>query len=65
MIKKTDQNIKWHRLTTYRLRYLRFHLHICYKLYDITSGKFVLEKVPFPITADNYWQLYIRFVSEY
>ena len=66
MIRKVDQNIKWHKLkTSYRLRYIRLHLRICYKILDLTTGEFSLEKQEFPVSADNYWQVFIRFVSEY
>jgi hypothetical protein len=66
MIKKSDLNVKWHKLnTSYRLRYMRFYLHICYKLYNETTDSFVLVKQDFPISKDSFWQMYIRFVSEY
>lgn len=66
MIRKSDLNVKWHKLlTSYRLRYLRFYLHICYKLYNETTDGFVLVKQDFPIGKDSFWQMYVRFVSEY
>jgi hypothetical protein len=66
MIRKSDLNVKWHKLnTSYRLRYLRFYLHICYKLYNETTDSFVLVKQDFPISKDSFWQMYVRFVSEY
>jgi hypothetical protein len=66
MIRKVDQNIKWHKLkTSYRLRYIRLHLRICYKILNENTGDFSLQKQAFPVSADNYWQAFIRFVSEY
>jgi hypothetical protein len=65
MVKKTDANIKWFRLKdSYDLRYLRFYLTVCYKLYDSAIG-FYLKQQEFPIEDDNYWQIFIRFVSDY
>lgn len=65
MIRKTDY-IKWHKLNeSYRLRFLRFYLHVCYKLYNATTDKFVLTTQDFPVKQDSYWQIFVRFVSNY
>jgi hypothetical protein len=65
MVKKTDANIKWFRLKdSYDLRYLRFYLTVCYKLYDSEIG-FYLKQQEFPIEDDNYWQIFVRFISDY
>jgi hypothetical protein len=65
MIRKSDY-IKWHKLnTSYQLRYMRFYIHICYKLYNDTTDTFVLVKQDFPVSQDSFWQMYVRFVSEY
>jgi hypothetical protein len=65
MIRKTDSNIKWIKLKdSYDLHNLRFYLHVCYKLFSTTAG-FSLQKHDFPIGKDDYWQLFVRFVSEY
>ena len=64
MIKKTDGDIQWNRLaSSYRLRYLRFYLHVNYKLFGIDSFSIVEEE--FDLDKDDYWQFTCRFISDY
>ena len=65
MIKRTD-TVRWHKLnSSYRLKFLRFYLHICYKLYNAATDSFILTTQDFPVEKDSFWQVFVRFVSEY
>ena len=64
MIKVTDQNIQWNRLaSSYRLRYLRFYLHMNYKLFGVDT--FSISEEQFKLEPDDYWQFTVRFISDY
>ena len=66
LIRKTDMNTKWVKLkNSYDMRFLRFYLHIGYKLFDTVTGTYSLKKQPFLIKDDNFWQIFVRFVSVY
>jgi hypothetical protein len=66
LIRKTDMNTKWVKLkNSYDMRFLRFYLHIAYKLFDTVTETYSLKKQDFPITDDNFWQIFVRFVSVY
>jgi len=61
-IKKTDRSKNWVSLNaSFELRYFRFQLLCSYRYFD--AGVFKLKRVPVPISADDFWELGIRFVS--
>ena len=63
MIQKHQPQHTWNRLvSSYRLRYLRFHLFITYRTFDGTSYRLV--KKPLVVDRDDYWQFSVRFVSD-
>ena len=64
-IKKSDRHTKWNRLlTSYMLSYLRFHLHITYRVFDSSTNKFKLSRQKLPVEENNYWLMTLRFISD-
>ena len=64
-IRKSDRSKQWHRLlTTYDLRFLRFHLYITYRRYDSSKDKWEMKTDRLKIAKDRYWDFSLRFLSE-
>jgi hypothetical protein len=64
MIKKTDPRVQWNRLVnSYDLRWLRFYLHVTYKLFQ--NDKFVMVTEDLKVDDDSYWQFTVQFISDY
>jgi len=62
-IKKSDQNLEWYRLiTSYELRFFRFHLYIWNRMWIDNSWKLVQKRLAVP--TNKYWSMSLKFVSE-
>ena len=62
--KRQDPIQKWTQLNTaLEQRLFRFQIFTTYRVFDAVTGKFALERVEVPFTAEEYWTLTITFVS--
>ena len=64
-LKKRQEPIqKWTQLNSaLEQRLFRFQIFTTYRVFDAATGKFGLERVEVPFTAEQYWTLTITFVS--
>ena len=64
-VKKSDQTKQWHRLlTSYDLRFFRFHIYMTYRSYDSVKDEWVLKTDRLKIDDERYWEFSLRFISE-
>ena len=62
-IKKSDRTIEWFRLlTSYEIRYFRFHLYIWNRMWVDNKWKLVQKRLVVP--NNKFWILSLKFVSE-
>ena len=62
--KRQDPIQKWTQLNSaLEQRLFRFQIFTTYRVFDAVTGKFALERVEVPFTAEEYWTLTITFVS--
>ena len=64
-VKKSDTGKQWHKLlTTFDLRFFRFHIYITYRSYDSVKDQWELKTTLLPIAKDKYWDFSLRFLSQ-
>jgi len=64
-VKKSDIGKQWHKLlTSFDLRFFRFHIHITYRTFDSDKDRWVLTTKRLPIGDTQYWDFSLRFLSE-
>ena len=64
-IKKSDRSKQWHKLlTSYDLRFLRFHVNLTYRNYDSEKDEWRLKTDRLTIDPKRYWDFSLRFISE-
>jgi hypothetical protein len=62
-IRKSDSTVEWFKLlTSYEIRYFRFHLNIWNRMWVNNAWKVVKKKLIVP--ENKYWAMTIKFVSE-
>ena len=64
-IKKSDRSKQWHKLiTSYDLRFFRFHVNVTYRNYDSVKDEWRLKTDRLTIDPKRYWDFSVRFISE-
>jgi len=64
LIKKFERNKQFHKLlTSYDLRFFRFHLYITWRKYDSTKDIWTFVKEQMKIPKDLFWDFSLRFIS--
>lgn len=64
-IKKSDPYKQWHKLlTSYNLRFFRFHVYMTYRIYDSLKDEWVMKTDRLKIDDTKYWEFSLRFISE-
>lgn len=65
IVKKSEPYKQWHKLLmSYNLRFMRFHLFVTYREFDIVKNLWVFKKYPMKIDENNYYDFTLRFISE-
>ena len=64
-VRKSDVGKQWHKLlTTFDLRFFRFHVYITYRSYDSQTDTWEIKTTLLPIPDGKYWDFSLRFLSE-
>ena len=65
IVKKSSPYKQWHKLlVSYGLRFMRFHLFVTYREFDIKQNSWAFNRYPMSIDANNYFDFTILFISE-
>jgi hypothetical protein len=61
----SERNKEFHKLiTSYDLRFFRFHIYVVFRKYDSDTDKWIFTKTKLPVDKNSYIDFAIRFVSE-
>lgn len=64
-VKKSDVGKQWHKLlTSYDLRFFRFHVFITYRSYNPATDIWQMKTTLLPIADGKYWDFSLRFLSQ-
>ena len=65
MIRKSDINFQWNRLSSaYELKLFRFQLYVTYRVWDSARQRWTLSKTKLDVDPQEFWELSCRFVSD-
>ena len=65
LIKKSDVNFQWNKLSTAAyLKLFRFQLYIWYRIWNDTKREWTLSRGKLVVPTEQFWELSVRFVSD-
>ena len=65
LIKKSSPNKTYHKLlTSYNLRYFRFHLYVTFRTYDSVTDLWKFSRKALDVPKNLFWSCSLRFCSE-